>query len=53
MAQIIPFPFHKIKNKSMIEHVILNAKNLNPNQIVVVVGYKNEMVEKHLENENF
>ena len=30
----------------------LNAKNLNPNQIVVVVGYKNEMVEKHLENEN-
>ena len=52
MKSDLPKVLHKIKNKSMIEHVILNAKNLNPNQIVVVVGYKNEMVEKHLENEN-
>ena len=51
MKSDVPKVLHKVKGKSMIEHVILNARNLNPEKIIVVVGYKNEMVKKQLENQ--
>ena len=50
MKSDMPKVLHKVKGKSMIEHVILNAKNLNPEKIIVVVGYKFEMVKKQLKN---
>ena len=51
MKSDMPKVLHKVKGKSMIEHVILNAKNLNPEKIIVVVGYKYEMIKKQLENQ--
>ena len=48
MKSDMPKVLHKVKGKSMIEHVILNARNLNPEKIIVVVGYKYEMVKNNL-----
>ena len=45
MKSDMPKVLHTVKGKSMIEHVILNARNLNPEKIIVVVGYKYEMVK--------
>ena len=52
MKSDMPKVLHKVNGKSMIEHVILNARNLNPEKIIVVVGYKYEMVKKQLENQD-
>ena len=52
MKSDMPKVLHKVNGKSMIEHVILNARNLNPEKMIVVVGYKYEMVKKQLENQD-
>ena len=52
MKSDMPKVLHKVNEKSMIEHVILNARNLNPEKMIVVVGYKYEMVKKQLENQD-
>ena len=52
MKSDMPKVLHKVNGKSMIEHVILNARNLNPEKMIVVVGYKNEVVKKQLENQD-
>ena len=52
MKSDMPKVLHKVNGKSMVEHVILIARNLNPEKIIVVVGYKNEMVKKQLENQD-
>ena len=52
MQSELPKVLHKINNKPMIEHVVDVAKNLNPEKIIVVVGYKKELVIESLkENE--
>jgi bifunctional UDP-N-acetylglucosamine pyrophosphorylase/glucosamine-1-phosphate N-acetyltransferase len=46
----IPKVLFKLASKSMIEHTLNLIEKLNPDQIVIVVGYKAEMVKKVLGN---
>ncbi len=48
----LPKVLHKLKQQSMIEHVINKTIQIKPDKIVVVVGYKSELVKKHLINYN-
>ena len=50
MKSDMPKVLHKVNGKSMVEHVILNARNLNPEKIIVVVGYKYRDGQKQLKN---
>ena len=52
MNSDLPKVLHKVKNKSMIEHVIYQSENLNPDKSIVVVGYKHELVREHLKRMN-
>ena len=44
MNSSIPKVLHKINSRPMILDVIKTAKKLNPKKIIVIVGYKKEMV---------
>ena len=48
MDSDLPKVLHQINNKTMIEHVIDKTKKLNPEQLIVVVGYKYNKVKTHL-----
>lgn len=48
MNSEIPKVLHKVKGKSMIEHVVSSTLTLDPQKILIVVGYKSEEVKKHL-----
>ena len=48
MNSDLPKVLHQINNKTMIEHVIEKTKKLNPEQLIVVVGYKHNKVKNHL-----
>ena len=48
----LPKVLHTLKQQSMIEHVINKTIQMKPDKIVVVVGYKSELVKKHLINYN-
>ena len=48
MNSDLPKVLHQINNKTMIEHVIEKTKKLNPEQLIVVVGYKHNKVREHL-----
>jgi len=50
MKSDLPKVLHKINDKTMIEHVIEKTKNLNPDKVIVVVGYKHNKVKNHLSN---
>ena len=50
MDSDLPKVLHKINNKTMIEHVIEKTKKLNPEKLVIVVGYKYKEVKKCLSN---
>ena len=52
MNSDLPKVLHKVKSKSMIEHVIYQSENLNPDKSIVVVGYKHELVREHLKRMN-
>ena len=44
MNSDIPKVLHTLNNKTLLEHVIDAAKSLKPKQIIVVVGYKKNLV---------
>ena len=52
MKSDMPKVLHKVNGKSMIEHVILNTEKFKSEKMIVVVGYKYEMVKKHLKNQD-
>ena len=46
----MPKVLHKLNNKTMIEHVIDTTLKINPEKLIVVVGYKNELIKEQLKN---
>ena len=48
MNSDLPKVLHKVNNKTMIEHVIARTKKLNPEKLIVVVGYKYDIVKQYL-----
>lgn len=49
MESDIPKVLHQVNRKSMIEHVIKQTDYLNPEKLLVVIGYEAEQVKKHLQ----
>ena len=47
-----PKVLHKLSNQPLLQYVINAAKNLNPANINVVVGYKSDLVEQEFSKEN-
>ena len=52
MQSNLPKVLHPINNKPMLLYVTDVAKTLNPDKIIVVIGYKKELIIKALSNEN-
>ncbi|SJZ74362.1 bifunctional UDP-N-acetylglucosamine diphosphorylase/glucosamine-1-phosphate N-acetyltransferase GlmU [Selenihalanaerobacter shriftii] len=52
MKSELPKVLHQVCGKSMVEHIISTAQNLNPVQNVAVIGHKGELVEEELEDIN-
>ena len=52
MNSEIPKVLHKINNKSLIKHVVESAKSLNPKKIIIIVGFKKQLVMDNLENDS-
>jgi len=52
MRSDLPKVLHKLNGKPMINQVIETAKLLNPYQIITVIGYKYQLLEDHLKNDN-
>jgi len=50
MNSEIPKVLHEINNKSLIKHVVNSAKTINPKKIIVIVGFKKELVQDNLKN---
>ena len=50
MNSDIPKVMHKINNKSMLNIIIEKSEKLNPEKIIVVVGYKKELIIDSVEN---
>ena len=48
MNSDLPIVLYKVKNKTMIEHVISRTKKLNPEILIVFVGYKYDIVKQYL-----
>ena len=48
MQSDIPKVLHQVNGKSMIEHVIKQTDYLNPEKLLVVIGYESGQVKKHL-----
>ena len=48
MNSDIPKVLHEINNKSLIMHVIDSAKKISPKQIIVIVGFKKQLVKENL-----
>ena len=46
----LPKVLHTLNNKTMIEHVVDTTLKINPEKLIVVVGYKNELIKKQLNN---
>ena len=44
MNSDMPKVLHTLKNRTLLEYVIDAAKSLKPQQIIVVVGYKKNLV---------
>ena len=52
MNSSIPKVIHEINGTPMILDVIKTAKELNPQKIIVIVGYKKEMVISTVNDDN-
>ena len=48
MKSDLPKVLHKINNKPMINQVIDTANTLNPDQIIIVIGYKYKLLKEGL-----
>ena len=46
----MPKVLHKLNNKTMIEHVIDTTQKIKPEKLIVIVGYKNELIKEQLKN---
>src|SRR3990172_1540053 len=51
MNSKLPKVLHKIAGRPLISHVLSTAKSLGIKRIIVVIGYKGELVKKALANE--
>ncbi len=49
MKSKLPKVLHKVAGKSMLQHVVDTADNLNPKQSFVIIGYKGEKVKAETE----
>ena len=52
MKSNIPKVLHKISGKTLLNHVIDNAKSLNPEKIIIIIGYQSELVRQSVLSEN-
>jgi len=52
MNSDLPKVLHKIGNKTLIEHVIDTANKLNSDKIILIIGYKKEVIKKELSHLN-
>ena len=50
MKSSLPKVLHQINNKTLIENVIETSLKLNSNKIIVIVGYKKELIKNKLSN---
>ena len=50
MNSDLPKVLHKLKGKPLIDYVIDESELLNPKEIILVVGFKKELVIKHTES---
>lgn len=50
LTKKIPKPLVKIKNKTIIDHIIAHLYKYNLNEYLICSGYKSAMVEKHFYN---
>ena len=48
----LPKVLHKLKNKSMIEHVIDKTQKINPDKLIIVVGHRADLVKQKLMDYN-
>jgi bifunctional UDP-N-acetylglucosamine pyrophosphorylase / glucosamine-1-phosphate N-acetyltransferase len=48
-----PKVLHELAGRSLVEHVIATAKNLNPENITLVVGHQADELKSHLANEGY
>ena len=48
MKSSLPKVLHEINNKTLIENVIETSCKLNSNKIIVIVGYKKELIKNKL-----
>ena len=52
MQSDIPKVLHKISGKTLLNHVITTAKDLNPDNIIVIIGYKSTLVKQSIIEDN-
>ena len=52
MESELPKVLHEINGRPMVDQVIDTANHLDPDKIVVVIGYKYKLLESHLNNFN-
>ena len=52
MKSSLPKVLHKINNKTLIENVIETSSKLTSNKIIVIVGYKKDLIMNQLKNHN-
>ena len=52
MNSKLPKVLHPLKNKPLLSHVIDTSKKLSPSKIIVVVGYKKELIMNQFKNDD-
>ena len=52
MQSDIPKVLHEVNNKSMIKHVLSQTDELNPEKLIVVIGYEAQQLKNHLSGYN-
>tara|TARA_X000001036_G_scaffold140577_1_gene133341 strand:+ start:743 stop:1471 length:729 start_codon:yes stop_codon:yes gene_type:complete len=52
MQSDIPKVLHMVNNKSMIKHVLSQTDELNPEKLIVVIGYEAQQLKNHLSGYN-
>jgi len=52
MQSDIPKVLHEVNNKSMIKHVLSQTDELNPEKLIVVIGYEAQQLKNHLSDYN-
>ena len=50
MNSNIPKVLHTINGMTLIERVIQTAEKLKPTKIIIIVGFKKELIQKELKN---